>query len=654
MDEKGLGERRRYSSLFLLSILLALSFATWRFLWENARGSREQDPADAREEAAVRGNSREWFSTVFNRQNSDTALLESLLVIDGLYPGELGLAVAVASDPDLDGGRAYVLDLNTPPSYLKVFHPDGTFVQSFGRLGEEIDSEPVDLTVDEGSVWVLDSIANLYQFSGEGHLIKKVTLSTDRRLNWVRSLAAGPGETLYVLGIPALYQIDTGGRVIKEIGIGGSDEENLGNEGSEFYIGPTSVVSTPDGDLLVADPVKGRVVRYNSLGAYQGSFASGYQSLEDLAIDGQGRLLAANPSEEILEIRGPDGLILRRIAWSSYCQPFLPEQYAGPVSVAWSGPEKVWVVDGCGAGLQLLDLEEGRARPVGVTYRNESFIFPKQVEPGPAGGILILAGNPEAESKVNNRVLLFNRNGGLVRRYESSFNQGSFLFPQAVAQGDSESTYILDVALMQVFDSRGRLTKTFGQGGTGSGQWGTEIRMGLEFGPSAMESVSGGNLLVADTFNERLQEFSSKGALVREIPLPAGTRPTAVTQDGDGSILVLDGYTGLVLGLRFSGQVDWSFKGSFGLPPGPSSEQDLELSGGMAVDRDGRIWLSDSYNHRLLVFNRDGELQESYGAPGSQPGYFLFPAGLAFDRQGNLLVADRMNQRIQVFKTPGG
>jgi DNA-binding beta-propeller fold protein YncE len=74
----------------------------------------------------------------------------------------------------------------------------------------------------------------------------------------------------------------------------------------------------------------------------------------------------------------------------------------------------------------------------------------------------------------------------------------------------------------------------------------------------------------------------------------------------------------------------------------------------MALSHDGDIYISDGYgNARIHRFTADGRLLLSWGEPGSGPGQFHLPHGIAVDRQGTVYVADRENSRIQLF-TPEG
>ncbi len=73
-----------------------------------------------------------------------------------------------------------------------------------------------------------------------------------------------------------------------------------------------------------------------------------------------------------------------------------------------------------------------------------------------------------------------------------------------------------------------------------------------------------------------------------------------------------------------------------------------------ALSPAGEIYVSDGYgNARVHKFASDGRLLFSWGEPGTAPGQFQIPHGIAVDRQGTVYVADRENSRIQLFSPEG-
>lgn len=65
------------------------------------------------------------------------------------------------------------------------------------------------------------------------------------------------------------------------------------------------------------------------------------------------------------------------------------------------------------------------------------------------------------------------------------------------------------------------------------------------------------------------------------------------------------------------------------------------------------IFVSDTGNSRVMVFDYNGNFIQSFGSHGTEPGQFRFPYGIAADSQGRILIADMYNGNISVF-TPQG
>jgi sugar lactone lactonase YvrE len=74
---------------------------------------------------------------------------------------------------------------------------------------------------------------------------------------------------------------------------------------------------------------------------------------------------------------------------------------------------------------------------------------------------------------------------------------------------------------------------------------------------------------------------------------------------------------------------------------------------GVAVDQDGNVFVADTWNNRIEVFDADGVFIRTFGEAGDGPGYFARPKGVSIDEDGHVWVADAMQDRVQVF-TPEG
>ena len=78
----------------------------------------------------------------------------------------------------------------------------------------------------------------------------------------------------------------------------------------------------------------------------------------------------------------------------------------------------------------------------------------------------------------------------------------------------------------------------------------------------------------------------------------------------------------------------------------------LNLSGVEEITTDpqsGAIFVTTTDKHEVHKFTKNRGLIKTVGGRGSQPGQFKFPNGLRISRQSELYVCDSFNQRIQIF-----
>ncbi len=74
----------------------------------------------------------------------------------------------------------------------------------------------------------------------------------------------------------------------------------------------------------------------------------------------------------------------------------------------------------------------------------------------------------------------------------------------------------------------------------------------------------------------------------------------------------------------------------------------------MAWDAAGNIYVADGIgNTRVAKFDKNGMFVKSWGSKGTEPGQFAAARAIAVDAQGNVYVADSGNKRIQVFDSNG-
>jgi DNA-binding beta-propeller fold protein YncE len=122
-------------------------------------------------------------------------------------------------------------------------------------------------------------------------------------------------------------------------------------------------------------------------------------------------------------------------------------------------------------------------------------------------------------------------------------------------------------------------------------------------------------------------------------------RPTNVAVGANGDVYISDTLNGRIQIF----DADGAFLSTFGKPgDGP---QDFARPKGLAIDGDGHIWVADADQNRVKVFDREGRLCAYFGEYGYFPGQFALPSGVTIDKNNRVVVAEQvLNGRLQVFR----
>jgi uncharacterized protein (TIGR03663 family) len=187
--------------------------------------------------------------------------------------------------------------------------------------------------------------------------------------------------------------------------------------------------------------------------------------------------------------------------------------------------------------------------------------------------------------------------------------------------------------------------------------------------PRSIAMAPDGTIYVADTYNYRIQHFNSDGTFIQqwgskspECPypsaatpdnVPSGTfcEPWGIAVGKDGSVYVADTWNNRIQKFTADGQ----FVTMWGHGVAQDSNDLLGFYGprGIVVDSLGNVLVTDTGNSRVVVFNANGQPVTQFGSTGVAPGQFAEPVGMALDASGRLYVVDTWNQRIQVFTSDG-
>jgi DNA-binding beta-propeller fold protein YncE len=373
----------------------------------------------------------------------------------------------------------------------------------------------------------------------------------------------------------------------------------------------------------------------------------------------------------------------------------LNDEFNTPEGIAVDPKGNVWVADQSNSRILQFDANGNFLFSFGAQGSGDGqFSFPRGIAIDQQGNILVA-------DTFNNRIQKFNatgrflcKAGGLnqphgiavhptnvnsiyvantashaVRRFNGtcndlggwgsgpSANAGEFSSPRHIAVDSTGKVYVVDTNnhRIQVFNATGsRRLNTWGVFGSGDSRFTADPQFSS---PTGLGIDLCGNVFVSDHNNHRIQKFKSDGTFITMWGWAGSdegefTRPVGIAVDGKGRVYVADRDNHRIQ--RFvpsTKDVTYLFSekwGAFGSIDGLfSSPKNL------AVDpTTGAVFVADTNNHRIQVFNAAGTFQREWGGFGSGPGQFSSPRGLVV-HENEVYVADSNNHRIQVFRPTG-
>lgn len=124
--------------------------------------------------------------------------------------------------------------------------------------------------------------------------------------------------------------------------------------------------------------------------------------------------------------------------------------------------------------------------------------------------------------------------------------------------------------------------------------------------------------------------------------------PTHIFLDHTGKIYVTDS-------LNFRVQI-FDMKGKYLSHIGKLGDASghMAVPKGVGVDSFGHIYIVDSYFSAVQIFDQEGRYLLSIGGPGKESGQFQVPTGLTVDSENKIYVCDSLNNRVQILQYVGG
>jgi uncharacterized protein (TIGR03663 family) len=314
---------------------------------------------------------------------------------------------------------------------------------------------------------------------------------------------------------------------------------------------------------------------------------------------------------------------------TAYFQNFIKDKYTtNRYPLNWWFPEETYKVNGKGDIGKAISWLTGNGmkyllyRDPGLPLGSRNFYLHVRNDLAPQVGLGSVASTPSGGVDDGKIYSLFDLSQGASR--------GQFNLPRGIATDPAGNFYVADTAnyRIQKFAPDGKFLAAMGNGkGSGDGQFNPINEGGVGTGVGGIAVDAQGNVYAADTWNHRIQKFGPDGKFLAK----------------------------------------WGAFINLGDPAAAADPQrDAKFYGprGVAVGPDGNVYVTDTGNKRVLVFDPNGNFVSKIDSgmsptrvapdyPFNQPGELNEPIGIAVDKQKNVYVADTNNQRIQKFGPDG-
>jgi D-alanyl-D-alanine dipeptidase len=351
---------------------------------------------------------------------------------------------------------------------------------------------------------------------------------------------------------------------------------------------------------------------------------------------------------------------------------------SGNVYVADSGNHTIRKITPAGTAATLAGLagSQGSADGIGSAAR---FNDPEGVATDSSGNVYVADAGNHTIRKITPAGAVTTL-AGLPGSSGSADGTGSaarFANPFGVATDGSGTVYVADTNnnAIRKITSAGFVSTLAGLAGSQGSADGTgsTARFALPF---AVATDSGGNVYVADSYNETIRKITPAGVvttlagLARNSGSADGTAsaarfsdPEGLFTDAGGTVYVADAGNHTIRKITPAGAVTTlaGLAVGSGSADGPGTAARFSSPSGVATDSSRNVYVADAGNYTIRKITSAGVvttlagLAETFGSadgPGSTA-RFISPYGVATDNSGSLYVADTFNNTIRQV-TPSG
>ncbi|WP_411031836.1 IPT/TIG domain-containing protein [Spongiimicrobium sp. 3-5] len=235
---------------------------------------------------------------------------------------------------------------------------------------------------------------------------------------------------------------------------------------------------------------------------------------------------------------------------------------------------------------------------------------------------------------------------------------------------DKEGTlYIADKLRHAIFCKKpNEAVKIFA--GNGEGMVNGNIDEAKFNSPSGIAVDEEGNILIADSGNNRIRKITPEGMVYTLAGGRSGgsdgqgmnaqfSNPSGIALGPEGNIYVSDSRSHRIRKITPEGLVSTLAGSTVGYSDGFGNVAQFYNPMGLTVDSNGIVYVADNENQRIRKIMPNGEVTtltgktEGFKNGSLETALFDYPSGVAIDNSENLIIADTDNHRIRIITKDG-
>ncbi len=460
-----------------------------------------------------------------------------------------------------------------------------------------------------------------------------------------------------------------------------------------LFANPQGVAVDGSGNVYVADTDNHKILKITPArvvttlaGSTRGSVdgtgtAALFNSPQGITVDGSGNLYVADSGNNRIRKITPAGVVTT-LAGSRYGfadGTGTTARFDSPRAVAVDDSGNLYVADTnnnrirkitpAGVVTTLAGDTWGHVGSVDGTGSDALFNSPQGITVDGGGNVYVADTSNHKIRKITPAGVVTTLAGRVPGFADGTGTAAEFYRPLGMSVDDGGNLYVADGNnRIRKITPAGVVTTLAGSTQGSIDGTGTDAKF---YSPAGITVDGGGNVYVADTFNDSIRKITPVGVVttlaggawgstygtgpaVWQFELPKG-----VTADSNGNVYVADTDNHKIRKITPAGVVTTLAGSTQGFADGTGTAAKFNNPRGITVDGDGNVYVADTFNDRIrkitpagVVTTLAGSTQGFADATGTAA-RFYFPNGVTVDGGGNVYVADTSNQKIRKI-TPAG